>query len=162
MEFSYEKNAESFSLKVLQNFSSKSENQNKRLIFQKRVAKNVLLDTQVAVLNFTRSHSTRLNKIKIIWKFGSPPNCSPRCLGSRCDNSAQFFCSKSKLNENLQNFSVKLLCPQNVSTEREKANLITLAISFEVAIKFYIMCGNDKIFDFSHEVQPSNTVPLNT
>ena len=45
IELSSEKNAESFSLKVLQNFCSKPENQNKRLIFQKRVAKNVLLDT---------------------------------------------------------------------------------------------------------------------
>ena len=66
MEFSSEKNAESFSLKVLQICCTKSENQNKRLIFQKRVAKNVLQDTQGVVLNSTRSHSTKLKKKRIV------------------------------------------------------------------------------------------------
>ena len=33
----------------------------------------------------------RIEKKKIISKCGSPANCSPRCLRSRCDNSAQCF-----------------------------------------------------------------------
>ena len=37
--------AESISEKVLQDFCSKSENQNKKMIFQKKVTENVLLDT---------------------------------------------------------------------------------------------------------------------
>ena len=37
--------AEGISRKILQDFCSKSENQNKKLIFQKKVAKKVLLDT---------------------------------------------------------------------------------------------------------------------
>ena len=44
MDVSSEKIAESNSRKVLQDFCSKSESQNKKLFFQKKVAKNVLLD----------------------------------------------------------------------------------------------------------------------
>ena len=64
IEFSSEKFAESISLKFPQLFCSKSENENKRLIFQNKVAKNVLLDTQVAVLNFTRSHFNQIEQNK--------------------------------------------------------------------------------------------------
>ena len=152
IEFSSEKIAESISVKFSQLFCSKSKNENKRLIIQNKVAKNVFLDTQIAVLNSTRSHSTELKK-KIFSKFGSPPKCSSQRLGSRCDNSAQCFLPKSKLIENLKNFSFKLLCPQNVPLEMMNANLTILPISFEVAIKFHIMCGNDKVFNFSHKVQ---------
>ena len=36
----------------------------------------------------------RMEKKKIVSKCGSPANCSPRCLRSRCDNSAQCFLLK--------------------------------------------------------------------
>ena len=45
MDVSSEKIAESISRKILQDFFSKSENQKKKPIFQKKVAKNILLDT---------------------------------------------------------------------------------------------------------------------
>ena len=54
------------------------------------------------------------------------------------------FCSDSKHGENLKTVSFSLLFPQNVPLEMMNANLTTLPISFEVAIKFYIMCENDK------------------
>ena len=91
--------------------------------------------------------------MKIISKFGSPPKYSSQRLGSRCDNFAQCFLLKSKLIENLKSFSFKLLCPQNVPLEMMNANLTILPISFEVAIKFHIMCAKDKDFNFPHKVQ---------
>ena len=63
------------------------------------------------------------------------------------------FCSESKLGENLKTVSFNLLFPQNVPLELMNANLTILPISLEVAIKFHIMCGNDKDFNFSHKVQ---------
>ena len=95
MEFSSEKNAEIFSLTVLQKFCSKSENQNKRLIFQKRVAKNVLQETQLVVLNCTRSHSTKLKKKSIVQFLVFFQNV-PLHRGSRCDNSTQCFLLRVK------------------------------------------------------------------
>ena len=55
-----------------------------------------------------------------------------------------FFCSVSKHGENLKTVSFSLVFPQNVPLEMMNANLTTLPLSFEIAIKFYIMCGNVK------------------
>ena len=55
-----------------------------------------------------------------------------------------FFCLESKHGENLKIVSFSLVFAQNVPSEMMNANLTTLPISFEVAIKFYIKCGNDK------------------
>ena len=60
-----------------------------------------------------------------------------------------FFCSETKHGEKLQTVSFSLVFPQNVPLEMMNANLTTLPISFEVAIKFYIKCGNDKKICFS-------------
>ena len=149
MEFSSEKIAESFSLKVLQNFCSKSDNQNKRLIFQKRVVKNVLLDTQVAVLNSTRSHSTKLKKKSIVHFLVFFQNVPLDTVEAGVTTLPSVPCSKSKLSENLKTFSFKLQCPQSDPSEMINADLTILPISFEVAIKFHIMCGNDKKLWFS-------------
>ena len=153
MEFSSEKNAESFSPEVLQIFCSKSENQNKRLIFQKRVAKNVLLDTQVAVLNSTRSHSTKLKKKCIVQFLVFFQNVTLDTVEAGVTTLPSVFCSEPKLGENLKTVSFNLLFPQNVPLEMMNATLTMLPISCEVAIKFQIMCGNDKDFNFSHKVQ---------
>ena len=66
---------------------------------------------------------------------------------------AVFFFSESKLGESLKTVSFNLLFPQNVPLDKINADLTILPISFEVAIKFHIMCGNDKDFNFSHKVQ---------
>ena len=60
-----------------------------------------------------------------------------------------FFCSVSKHGENLKTVLVSLVFPQNVPLEMMNANLTTLPLSFEFAIKFYIMCGNVKKIRFS-------------
>ena len=153
MEFSSEKIAESFSPKVLQIFCSKSENQNKRLIFQKRVVKNVLLDTQVAVLNSTRSHSTKLKKKSIVQFLVFFQNVPLDTVGAGVTTLPSVFCSEPKLGENLKTVSFNLLFPQNVPLEMMNATLTMLPISCEVVIKFQIMCGNDEYFNFSHKVQ---------
>ena len=96
IEFSSEKFAGSISLKLSQNFCSKPENENKRLIFQKKVAENVLPGHIYCSSELYQKSFNRIEKkTKIISKFGSPPNCSPRRLGSGCDNSAQ--CSLLKV-----------------------------------------------------------------
>ena len=87
--------------------------------------------------------------MKIISKFSSPPKYSSQRLGSRCDNSALCFLLKSKHIENLKSFPFKLLCLQNAPLEMMNANWTIVPISFEVAIKFHIMCGNDKKVWFS-------------
>ena len=143
-DVSSENIAESISGKVLQEFCSKSENQNKKLIFQKKVAGIFLLDTWIVVLNSTENHSAKLKKIEFSSKLCFLSERSPRHRGSRCDNSTQCFCSKSKHGENLKTVSFSLLFPQNVPLEMMNANLTTLPISFEVAKEFHIMCGNDK------------------
>ena len=162
MEFSSEKNAESFSLKVLQICCTKSENQNKRLIFQKRVAKNVLQDTQGVVLNSTRSHSTKLKKKRIVQFLVFFQNFPLDTVEAGVTTLPSVFCSESKIGENLKTVSFNLLLPQNVPLEMINDDLTILPISFECAIKFHIMCGNDKKFDFSQKVQLSHTVPLDT
>ena len=85
------KTAESFSGKVLQDFCSKSENQNKKLVFQKKVTENFLLDTWIAVLDSTRNHSANLKKIEYSSKLCFLSEHSRRQRGSRCDNSTQCF-----------------------------------------------------------------------
>ena len=100
--------------------------------------------------------STLPEIIQPIWK--KIEFCSKLCFlsehsrrhrGSRCDNSTQCFCSKSKHGENLKTVSFSLVFPQNVPLEVMNANLTALPLSFEFAIKFYIMCGNVKKICFS-------------
>ena len=79
--------------------------------------------------------------------------CSHRHRGSRCDNSTQCLLLRAKIGENQKTVSFNLLSPQNVPLEMMNATLTMLPISCEVAIKFQIMCGNDKYFNFSHKVQ---------
>ena len=94
IEFSSEKFAGSISLKLSQKLCSKSENENKRLIFQEKVAESVLSGHIDCSSELYQKSFNRIEKKKIISKFGSPANCSPRCLRSRCDNSAQCFLLK--------------------------------------------------------------------
>ena len=54
------------------------------------------------------------------------------------------FCSESKHGENLKRVSFSLVFPQNVPLEMMNANLTTLPLSFEFAIKFYISVETTK------------------
>ena len=68
----------------------------KKLVFQKKVSENDLLDTQIAVLNSTRNHSATLRKIEYCWKLCFLSEHSRRHRGSRCDNSTQCFVARSQ------------------------------------------------------------------
>ena len=138
-----------FREKSYKSFAQSPRTKTKTDFSKKKVVGIVLLDTWIVVLNSTGNHSAKLKKIEFGSKLYFLSERSPRHRGSRCDNSTQCFCSKSKHGENLKTFSFSLFFPQNVPLEMMNANLTTLPISFEVAKEFHIMCGNDKKLWFS-------------
>ena len=113
IEFSSEKLAGSISLKLSQKFCSKSENENKRLIFQKKVAENVLPGHIDCSSELYQKSFNRIEKKQRSFQNSVLLQIVPLdAWEADVTTLPLLFCSKSKHGENLKSFSFKLLCPK--------------------------------------------------
>ena len=101
----------------------------------------------------------RIEKKKIISKFGSPANCSPRCLRSRCDNSAQCFLLKVQTCWEPEKFFNQTTLSSKCFTWEGENLLDNPAIFVWICEKVsHIVWKRQKKFDFPQKVQLSVTV----
>ena len=97
--------AENISGKVLEDFCSKSENQNKKLIFQRKSPEVFFWTRRLRFSSLPEIYQPNWKKIEYSSKLRFFSENSRRPRGSKCDNSTQCFCSKSKHGENLKTVS---------------------------------------------------------
>ena len=144
------KNCGKLFVKSLTRFLLKVRESNQKADFSKESHRkcssgDVNCGSQLYQKSFSQFEENRV-LFKVVFSFRTFPSTPRKQV---CQLYPVFFCSESKHGEKLKTVSFSVVFPQNVPLEMMNANLTTLPLSFEFAVKFYIMCGNVKKILFS-------------